>query len=135
MRCTRRAYLAGTLRYVPVLPLAGMPTAGHDPAMRIDIILFDGFDELDAFAPYEVLRNAGELGAPIESELVGAHGAATITASHGARIVVDRGPSESADMLLVPGGGYFHGAGIRDELERGELPRTVAAAHARGAIV
>ena len=103
--------------------------------MRIDIILFDGFDELDAFAPYEVFRNAAELGAPIEAELVGAHGAATITASHGARIVVDRGPSESADMLLVPGGGYFHGAGIRDELERGMLPRTVAAAHARGAIV
>jgi transcriptional regulator GlxA family with amidase domain len=103
--------------------------------MRIDIILFDGFDELDAIAPYEVLRTAAGLGAPIEAELVGAHGAATITASHGTRIVVDRGPSEAADMLLVPGGGYFHGAGIRDELERGALPRLLEAAHARGTIV
>jgi transcriptional regulator GlxA family with amidase domain len=107
----------------------------HHPAMRIDIILFDGFDELDAVAPYEVLRTAAEFGAPIEAELVGAHGAATITASHGTRIVVERGASETADMLLVPGGGYFHGTGIRSEIERGELPRLLTAAHERGAIV
>jgi transcriptional regulator GlxA family with amidase domain len=103
--------------------------------MQIDIIIFDGFDELDAIAPYEVLRTAAEMGAPIEATLVGAHGPATITASHGARIVVDRGPSATAGMVIVPGGGYFHGSGIRTELERRELPRAVAAAHARGAIV
>jgi transcriptional regulator GlxA family with amidase domain len=103
--------------------------------MQIDIIIFDGFDELDAIAPYEVLRTAAEMGAPIEATLVGAHGPATITASHGARIVVDRGPSATASMVIVPGGGYFHGSGIRTELERRELPRAVAAAHARGAIV
>jgi transcriptional regulator GlxA family with amidase domain len=102
---------------------------------RIEIVLFDGFDEMDAIAPYEVFRTAAEQGAPIEAALVGAHGAATITASHGSRIVVDRGPSATADVVLVPGGGYFHGAGIRDELERGELPRVLTAAHARGAIV
>ena len=38
-------------------------------------------------------------------------------------------------MVIVPGGGYFHGSGIRTELELRELPRLVAAAHARGAIV
>lgn len=68
--------------------------------MRIDIVIFDGFDELDAIAPYEVLRTAEELGAPVHAELVGAHGAATITASHGARIEVGRGPAEGVDMLL-----------------------------------
>ena len=103
--------------------------------MRIDIIIFDGFDELDAIAPYEVLRTAAEMGAPIEVTLTGAHGAATITASHGARIAVERGPSEDADMLIVPGGGYFHGSVIRTEVERGELPRVIVEAHARGAIV
>ena len=103
--------------------------------MQIDIILFDGFDELDAIAPYEVLRTAAELGAPIDVTLVGAHGPGTITASHKARIAVERGPSVHADMLIVPGGGYFHGSGIRTELELRELPRLVAAAHARGTIV
>jgi transcriptional regulator GlxA family with amidase domain len=103
--------------------------------MRIEIVVFDGFDEMDAIAPYEVLRTAAALGAPIEAELVGAHGAATLTASHGLRLVVDRGPSESPDVLLVPGGGWFHGAGVRDEIERGELPRVMAAAHEAGSIV
>jgi len=103
--------------------------------MRIDIVVFDGFDEMDAIAPYEVLRTAAGLGAPIEAELVGAHGAGTITASHGLRLTVDRGPSDSAQMLLVPGGGWFHGPGVRHEIERGELPRLLAAAREGGAIV
>lgn len=102
---------------------------------NIDIVLFDGFDELDAIAPYEVLRTATALGAPIEAELVGAHGAGTITASHGTRVVVGRGPSPAAQVLLVPGGGWFHGAGIRAEIDRGDLPRLLAGAHARGAVV
>jgi transcriptional regulator GlxA family with amidase domain len=102
---------------------------------RIEIVLFDGFDELDAIAPYEVFRTAAGHGAPIAAELVGAHGAATITASHGTRIVVDRGPSEAADVLLVPGGGWFHGAGIRAEIDGRELPRLLSDAHARGTIV
>jgi transcriptional regulator GlxA family with amidase domain len=103
--------------------------------MRIDIVVFDGFDEMDAVAPYEVFRTAAELGAPIEAELVGAHGAGTITASHGMRLVVERGASEDVDMLLVPGGGWFNGAGVRDEIERGVVPRALVAARERGAIV
>jgi transcriptional regulator GlxA family with amidase domain len=102
---------------------------------NIEIVVFDGFDELDAIAPYEVFRTAAGHGAPIHAELVGAHGPATITASHGTRIVVDRGPSEAADVLLVPGGGWFHGDGIRAEVERRDLPRLLADAHARGTIV
>jgi transcriptional regulator GlxA family with amidase domain len=103
--------------------------------MKIDIVVFDGFDEMDAVAPYEVFRTAAGLGAPIEAELVGAHGAATIAASHGLRMVVDRGVSEDADMVLVPGGGWFHGAGVRDEIERGVVPAALVAARDGGAIV
>jgi transcriptional regulator GlxA family with amidase domain len=102
---------------------------------NIDIVLFDGFDEMDAIAPYEVFRTGAGHGASIRAELVGAHGAATITASHGTRVVVDRGPSPDADVLLVPGGGWFHGAGVRAEIDRRDLPRLIADAHARGSIV
>jgi transcriptional regulator GlxA family with amidase domain len=108
---------------------------GDDPAMRIEIVVFDGFDEMDAIAPYEVLRTAAALGAPIEAELVGAHGAGTITASHGARIEVARGPSEAPDLMLVPGGGWFHGAGVRAEIERGDLLDVLVAAREAGSIV
>ena len=95
-----------------VLPLARPPRARDDPAMFIEVTLYDGFDELDGLAPYEVFRTAEALGAPIRAELVGAHGAGTITASHGARVVVDRGPSSAADMVVVPTTGSAKKAAI-----------------------
>ena len=51
--------------------------------MDIDIIVFDGFDELDAIAPFEVLRNAEAQGADLHATVVGLHGAGEITAAHG----------------------------------------------------
>ena len=38
--------------------------------MHVAIILYDGFDELDAVAPFEVFQNAGAAGADCEAELV-----------------------------------------------------------------
>jgi putative intracellular protease/amidase len=36
-----------------------VPAGWRDgPSTRIEIVVFDGFDELDAIAPYEVLRTA-----------------------------------------------------------------------------
>ena len=107
------------------------------PSMQIDIVLFDGFDELDALAPFEVLQTAGGHGADIQATLVGAYGAGTVAADHGARILVDRGISDDADVVLVPGGGWFtrgdHGAWV--EAQRGDLPAQIATAHARGAVI
>jgi transcriptional regulator GlxA family with amidase domain len=102
--------------------------------MDIDVILFDGFDELDAIGPYEVLRNAEKRGAGLHATLVGADGAGEVTAAHGAVFRVERGPSESAAMLLVPGGGWNDGGrrGARAEVERGELPALLSRAHAGG---
>jgi len=105
--------------------------------MFIEVILYDGFDELDALAPYEVFRTAEALGAPIRAELVGAHGAATITASHGTRVVAERGGSSAAEMVVVPGGGWNtrSGVGAWGEVQRGTLPARLAEIHAEGTIV
>lgn len=105
--------------------------------MRIQILLYDGFDELDGIAPYEVLRTAEEYGADIHAELVGARGAGTVTASHGTRILVDGGVAEAADMVLVPGGSWISRGerGAWAEAQRGEVPALLAAAHERGARV
>jgi transcriptional regulator GlxA family with amidase domain len=105
--------------------------------MDIDIIVFDGFDELDAIAPFEVLRNAEAQGADLHATLVGLHGAGEITAAHGTRIVVDRGVSGSADMVVVPGGGWNSRAprGARAEAERGDLPALLRREHARGSTI
>ncbi len=108
-----------------------------DRVMRIDIVVFDGFDELDALGPYEVLRNAQDAGCAADVALCSMDEAVTeVTGSHGARVGVQRalGP---CDLVVVPGGGWNDRAprGARAEAERGELPRRLAALHADGATV
>jgi transcriptional regulator GlxA family with amidase domain len=105
--------------------------------MRIDVILYDGFDELDALGPYEALRTAAAFGTDLQVELVGAHGPATITADHGTRIVVDRGIADAVDLILVPGGGWFTrgDAGAWVEAQRGDLTARIAELHAAGVTV
>ncbi len=96
--------------------------------MRIEIVVFDGFDELDAVAPYEVLRNAAAGGADWDVALVGAHGAGTVTASHGLQLTVTEGLGHP-EALIVPGGGWGERAeqGTWGEVQRGVLPDRIAA--------
>jgi transcriptional regulator GlxA family with amidase domain len=106
--------------------------------MRIAIVVFEGFDELDAIGPLEVLRQAAVAGADLEVELVTLDGAAEVTGSHGLRVRPDgRLDQGRTELLVVPGGGWTdrspHGAWA--EAERGELPAAIAAAHRAGAAV
>jgi transcriptional regulator GlxA family with amidase domain len=89
---------------------------------RIDIVVFDGFDEMDAIGPYEVFRNAG-----IDAALVTLDGEKPVTASHGLVLTPHRALAADAEAVLVPGGGWMDGNanGVRAEIERGELPRRV----------
>src|SRR4051795_4479928 len=105
--------------------------------MLIQIVLFEGFDDLDAIGPYEVLVNAAKGGADVTVELVTlAPVGGPVISSHGARIE-PHGVLGEPDLLLVPGGGWNDRApeGARTQAERGELPRAVAEHHARGAQV
>jgi transcriptional regulator GlxA family with amidase domain len=103
------------------------------------ILLFDGFDELDALAPYEVLRRAEEAGAQFSVSLVSREGAREVTAFYGARVHAEAALTLDAhpDILIVPGGGWNHRGqrGVRAEVERGELPQLVARLHAAGTIM
>jgi transcriptional regulator GlxA family with amidase domain len=107
--------------------------------MRIAVVVFDGFDELDAIGPLEVLRNAAALGAPdLSVDLVTLDGAAEVTGSHGLRVRPD-GPlhPDGTDLLVIPGGGWNDRAarGAWAEAERGDLPKAIAAAHRSGTAV
>ena len=107
--------------------------------MRIAVVVFEGFDELDAIGPLEVLRNAATMGdAGLQVDLVALDGAAEVTGSHGLVVRTD-GPLEAgrADLLVIPGGGWNdRGAqGAWAEAERGDLPAAIAAAHRAGAVV
>ena len=103
------------------LPLAGKRSGRHDGGMRIEIPVFDGFDEVDAVAPFEVLSNATYGVSDLAVALVGAHGPGEVVAAHGMRLVCEEGLSDRADLVLVPGGGWTRGGGVRDEYDRGRL--------------
>jgi transcriptional regulator GlxA family with amidase domain len=107
--------------------------------MRVAVVVFEGFDELDAIGPLEVLRNAAAMGATgLSVELVTLDGAAEVTGSHGLRVRTDgRLDPDGTDLLVIPGGGWndrgAHGAWA--EAERGDLPAAIAAAARGGAVV
>lgn len=104
--------------------------------MDVEILLYEGFDELDAIGPYEVLHNGGQEGADLSVRMVTLEPRETVTASHDLRVGVD-GTLGSPEVLLVPGGGWGDRAdtGAWAEYDRGEIPDAIADAHARGATI
>jgi transcriptional regulator GlxA family with amidase domain len=114
------------------LPLA--PQAGHrkDVVMRIEIPIFEGYDEVDAIGPFEVLSNAAVAVEDLEVALVGAYGPGEVVAGHGLRVQCAEGLSDQADLVIVPGGGWIRGGGVRDEYEKGTLAERLRELHADG---
>jgi transcriptional regulator GlxA family with amidase domain len=104
--------------------------------MRIDIVVFDGFDELDAIAPFEVLQNAAEGGAGFSVRLVSWTGQWEAVGAHGLRVAVEAvdAQAERPDMVIVPGGGWVsrNSVGARGEVERGVIPQRLAELHQAG---
>lgn len=104
--------------------------------VNAEIVVFDGFDELDAIAPYEVLENGALAGASIETRLVTLGETDRVTADHGLQIEPD-GVLGEPDLLVVPGGGWNTGeeSGVRAVVADGRLPETVADLHASGTTI
>ena len=105
--------------------------------MQIDILLFDGFDDLDALGPNELLRHAARAGAPFEVALTTLDGADRVHTGIGTTLVPDRALGERPDLVLVPGGGLLDGSptGVLAELERGAIPEALARLHGEGVAV
>ncbi len=101
--------------------------------MKIEIIIFEGFDELDAIAPFEVLKTAAAIGANLEVQLVTLDPATEIAAAHGLRVQphAQLNLNQTPDLLIVPGGGWVGGAaqGARAEVARDALPAAIAHLH------
>jgi transcriptional regulator GlxA family with amidase domain len=105
--------------------------------MQIDILIFDGFDDLDALGPNELLRHAGTAGAPFEVALVTLDGAERVVTALGTTLIPERALAERPDLVLVPGGGLLDGSptGVLAEIERGALPAALARLHGAGVAV
>lgn len=103
--------------------------------MRIAILAYEGFDELDALGPYEVLRNAALRGAEVEALLITDRPAERVTGSHGLTVEPQGTLADGTfDLVIVPGGGWNDRApaGAYAEAQRGELPARLRELRAAG---
>jgi transcriptional regulator GlxA family with amidase domain len=102
----------------------------------IAVLLYDGFDELDAVGPFEAFEMAADEGAPLETSLVTLSPQDHVTAAHGLRIEPDGTLSRDAppDLAVVPGGGWNdrRPEGAWAEAERGAVPDALADLHDAG---
>lgn len=107
--------------------------------VKVQIILFDGFDELDAIAPFEVLQSAAAIGADLKAELVTLYNSREIVAAHGLRVYPDTKLDfeRKLDILIVPGGGWGSRAakGAWAEAQRGEIPAAISRLHQSGTTI
>jgi len=105
--------------------------------MNAEILLYDGFDELDAIGPWEVFAGLASVRDDVSARLVTLEGARPVRADHGAVVTAQGALSERPDLLLVPGGGWLDRApeGAWAQAERGTIPAAIAARHAAGTTI
>ncbi len=104
--------------------------------MQIEILLFEGFDELDAIGPYEVFRLSSKHG-DLDARLVTLKPTELIEARSGLRLEPDGTVSDNADLILVPGGGWSNPdePGVNREYQRGEIPELLRERFEDGALI
>lgn len=97
--------------------------------MRTEILIYEGFEELDAFGPFEVLAVAG-----FQPALVTLARVERVSGAYGAVVGPHGVLSEAPDLLVVPGGGWVarHERGAWGEAQRGALPQAIATRHRVG---
>lgn len=138
----RRQFLRGTTAAGAATLGAGTVTAAaagtaaaaprRTGPLRVHIVMFDGVEEFDCVAPYEVF-SAAAMHSPggVEVRYVTTGRPRLVRCGYGTEIQVrHRWAPAEADVVVVPGGGYTRrtGPGIWAEIDSGVLPRALAAA-------
>jgi transcriptional regulator GlxA family with amidase domain len=104
--------------------------------MNLDIILFDGHDELDVLGPFEVFKMAEAAGADLHVKRVTRTSQPTVIASHGTRYEPDGIYRPGADTVLVPGGGWIdRNGGVWRETQTGAWAPLLQEAASNGAVM
>jgi transcriptional regulator GlxA family with amidase domain len=100
-------------------------------SLRVHTVLYDGVEEQDFIGPVSALGIVED----VRQTFVTADGPGAVTTSAGIEIVV-RSPwdPQSADLMVVPGGGYGEGSAVDKQIRRGVLPRALADAQRPGLI-
>ncbi len=102
--------------------------------MKIQALVFDGFDELDVFGVYEPLRMAD-----LDVKLVSLEQQAIVESFHGIKIQPDGilDQKNKPDLLIVPGGGWIARAnrGAWAEAKKGKILDILKDFHQAGVIL
>jgi transcriptional regulator GlxA family with amidase domain len=98
---------------------------------RAQVLVYDGADELDVVAPFEILAAGG-----FEVELASL-GSRQVRTAHGMTLRADGLLDPAPDLLVVPGGGWLSRSaeGAWAEVQRGVAPEAIARRHAAGTVV
>jgi transcriptional regulator GlxA family with amidase domain len=99
--------------------------------IRVQLLVFDGFEEMDAIGLYEPLRLAG-----LNVDLVSVREQDVVTAAYGLRMI-PQGPiklDNKPSLLCVPGGGWLRRApqGAWTEAEKGDVLPVLREFHKAG---
>jgi transcriptional regulator GlxA family with amidase domain len=98
---------------------------------RTQVLFFDGVDDLDAVGPLEVLAEAGLQVSAVRPP----DHPTTVHTAHGLRLELDAALDDTAELVIVPGGGWLDaGPGVRTQVG-GPLPARLAEMHARGTVI
>jgi transcriptional regulator GlxA family with amidase domain len=99
---------------------------------RIEILMFNGFDELDVVAPFEIFVSTG-----FDVELVTLQRCTKAVGSHGLNVIPSGQLGARPDLLVVPGGGWAAKSpvGARAEVSSGLIPAAIAERYAAGCSV
>ena len=109
--------------------------------MKFQILLYDGFDALDAVGPAEVLRMAAKAGADFEVEFVTLEGRRPVDSAYGTTLLATEKLSARHEaVVIVPGGGWIDRSkhmhqGAYMEFKKGIIPAALVHHYNQGAII
>jgi transcriptional regulator GlxA family with amidase domain len=106
--------------------------------LTLDIVVYEGVDELDAIGPLEVLRSAAKFGADLSVRLVARDSSEIVTGSFGLQFRPDAvyQPGE-ADITIVTGGAWIArgDVGAWGEVQRGDWLPLLAETQRHGKVL
>ena len=107
--------------------------------MKIDILVFDGAEDLDFVPPQEILSRGGQA-AGVEDltvRLVSPTAQKELRTAHGMRLIPHGTVDENCDVLIISGGGWVanNGQGIRALAGNENLLEMLQRMHHRGTLL
>jgi transcriptional regulator GlxA family with amidase domain len=102
--------------------------------MQFQILIFDGFEEMDVFGVFEPLRMAG-----LDVKLVSLDAQESVSGFYGTRVIADGilEVNNKPDVLIVPGGGWLvkSSKGAWAEAENGTMLKAIKSFYEAGCVI